>query len=89
MYEAIEEGAEKEEQKGGGKEKEEKDEMEGGEKQEVVALPKGHLCQVVGAEREEFRLRRDLGGHEARARDLNHGAHAVIHRDARHARPGT
>ena len=43
----------------------------------VAADAVGGLRQVVGAEREELRGLRDVAGHQARARKLDHGANLI------------
>mmetsp|Transcript_6723 Transcript_6723/g.17216 ORF Transcript_6723/g.17216 Transcript_6723/m.17216 type:complete len:986 (-) Transcript_6723:44-3001(-) len=48
----------------------------------VARVPVRHLGQVVGAEREELRLLRDLRGEQRGAGDLNHGPDAVRHHAA-------
>ena len=45
----------------------------------VTAEAEGHLGQIVGAEAEELGLLGDLVGGQGRARDLDHGAHLVLH----------
>ena len=47
----------------------------------VAGQAPGGLGEVVGAEGEELRLARDLVGGERRARQLDHGAEQIGHRD--------
>ena len=45
----------------------------------VTAEAEGHLGQVVGAEAEELGFLGDLVGQQSGSRDLDHGAHMILH----------